>query len=468
MKQLCLIALLVSGCAPLPLAAQSALPAAPTPDITLAIQSAPMQAAPAPPNIAPSAPAPGNGQDLTRAQAEQLAIRDNPRITASKLLALAQHQVVREARAADLPTLTGNVSAVDAEDGTRISAGSLTASRLITHAGAGGNLTQLITDFGRTHNLILSQKLSEEASKANALATAQDIVLATDTAFYNALTAQSVLQVALQTVNTRQATQTQINQMTVNNLRSTLDLSFANVNLSQAQLLQLDAQNNADAAMAQLDAVLGLDHTVVYHLVDDTAPIAPPPPTYDALVQQALQQRPDLQALNYDQQSSQKYARAEWEQMLPSISAAGTGGSVPVRNDQYYTANNWGAAGVNLNIPIFNGFLYSSQAKEAKFRATAASENARDLRDLIVRDVHTAWLDANTAYQRVGVTAQLVNEANMGFNLAQARYKLGLSSIVELSQAELQQTTAQIDNTEAEYGYRLSLANLNYQIGTMP
>ncbi len=204
-----------------------------------------------------SSPNPGQSQDLTRAQAEQLAIRDNPRITASKLLALAQHQVVREARAADLPTLTGNISAVDAEDGTRISAGTLTASRLLTHAGAGGNLTQLITDFGRTHNLILSQKLSEEASKANALATAQDIVLATDVAFYDALTAQSVLQVALQTVNTRQATESQIHQMATNNLRSTLDLSFADVNLSQAQLLQLDAQNNANAAMAQLDAVLG-------------------------------------------------------------------------------------------------------------------------------------------------------------------------------------------------------------------
>ncbi len=113
-------------------------------------------------------------------------------------------------------------------------------------------------------------------------------------------------------------------------------------------------------------------------------------------------------------------------------------------------------------------FSYSSQAKEAKFRATSASERTRDLRDVIVRDVHTAWLDANTAYQRVGVTAQLVKEANMGLNLAQARYKLGLSSIVELSQAELQQTTAQIDNTEAQYRYKLSLATLNYQIGATP
>jgi len=444
---------------PIMLPAQSALPSAPAPDLSLSMQAADPQA---------SNSAPGQLPLLSRSQAEQMAIRNNPRITASKLLALAQHQVVREARSSYLPTLNGNVSAVDTNDGSRISAGSLTASHLITHAGAGGNLTQLITDFGRTHNLVLSQKLTEEASSANALATTEDIVLATDTAFYDALTAQAVLQVAKQTVNARQATQTQISQLTRNNLRSTLDLSFADVNLSQAKLLQLDAQNNADAAMAELDAVLGLDHSIVYQLVDDTTALEPPPPSYDSLVQQALQQRPDLQALNYGEQSAQKYARAEWEQMLPSISAAGTAGSVPVRDDEYYTSNWWGAVGVNLNIPIFNGFLYSSQAKEAKFRAQAASEQSRDLRDRIVRDVHTAWLNANTAYQRVGVTAQLVKEADMGLQLAQARYKLGLSSIVELSQSELQQTSAQIDNTQAQYQYKLALATLNYQIGKTP
>ena len=185
------------GCSVCLLPAQSALPSAPAPDISAAAQAAAAQMTNA---------SPGQVQDLTRTRAEQMAIHNNPRITASKLLALAQHQVVREARSADMPTLNGNISAVQAEDGSRISAGSLTASHLFTHAGAGGNLTQLITDFGKTHNLILSQKLSEEASKANALATTEDIVLATDTAFYDALTAQAVLQVASQTVNTRQAT----------------------------------------------------------------------------------------------------------------------------------------------------------------------------------------------------------------------------------------------------------------------
>jgi outer membrane protein len=460
-KCCCLVATLFLLGTAGPLLAQSAatLPSAPVPDLNLAIQS--------------GAPSPAAGpqdqaETLTRVQAEQMAIHNNPRITASKLLAMAQHQVVNEARSADLPTANGEITGVDAHNGGRISAGSLTSSRLLTHAGAGGTLTQLITDFGHTHNLILAQKLSAEAANANALATTEDIVLAADSAFYDALTAQALLQVAKQTVATRQTTDTQVSQLTKNNLRSTLDLSFADVNLSQAQLMQLDAQDNADATMAALDEVLGLDHSVQYTVVDDATPLAPPPPAADPLIGEALSQRPDLQALTYNQQSTQKYARAEWQQMLPSINAAGTVGSVPTRTDQYYVSNWWGAVGVNMNIPIFNGFLYSSQAKEAQYRASAAAQNTRELRDRIVRDVRTAWLNANTAFQRVGVTAQLVKEANLGLQLAQTRYRLGLSSIVELSQAELQQTTAQIDNTNAQYQYRLSLAALNYQVGATP
>jgi outer membrane protein len=315
---------------------------------------------------------------------------------------------------------------------------------------------------------VASSKLEEKARNSSALATTEDVVVATDQAFYNALEAQALLKVAQQNVDTRQTTQTQVNQMTQNNLKSTLDLSFANVNLSQGKLLQLDAQNNADSTMAALDAVLGLDRQVIYELAENSAAAQPPPPDADQLIQLALQQRPDLQALSYDQQAAVRFSRAQRDQKLPSISAAGTVGSVPIRPDQYYTSNWWGGIGINMNVPIFNGFLFSAEAKEAAIRAQAASEQSRELRDQIVRDVRTSWLATNTAFQRLSVTAELLQEANLALTLAQTRYRLGLSSIVELSQAEFQQTDAAISNTNAQYQYRLALATLNYQIGATP
>ncbi len=108
------------------------------------------------------------------------------------------------------------------------------------------------------------------------------------------------------------------------------------------------------------------------------------------------------------------------------------------------------------------------EAKEAAIRAQASSERSRDLRDQIVRDVRTSWLAATTAFQRVSVTAELLQQANLAFTLAQTRYQLGLSSIVELSQAQFQQTDAAIGSANAQYQYRLALATLNYQIGATP
>jgi outer membrane protein len=119
--------------------------------------------------------------------------------------------------------------------------------------------------------------------------------------------------------------------------------------------------------------------------------------------------------------------------------------------------------GVNVGIPLFNGFLYSAKSREAHLKTQATQDRLLDLRNRISRDVRTSWLNANTAYQRLSVTQQLLDQAKLALDLAQTRYSLGLSSIVELSQAQLQQTQAQISNAQAGYDYRLSLAVLRYQ-----
>jgi len=85
------------------------------------------------------------------------------------------------------------------------------------------------------------------------------------------------------------------------------------------------------------------------------------------------------------------------------------------------------------------------------------------LRNRIVRDVRAAWLNANTAYNRLAVSQQCLQQANQALDLSQTRYKLGLGSMVELNQAQLQQTQAQIGNVQAGYDYRLALAALRYQ-----
>ncbi|MGC9292781.1 MAG: TolC family protein [Acidobacteriaceae bacterium] len=405
---------------------------------------------------------------LTRQQAEQIAIKNNPRISASKLVALAQHQIYRQTRSQYLPQFYGGMVGEQANEGSRDTIDGLRSTRLIPHAGGGVTMEQLITDFGHTSNLIASSKLYEKAQNSHAMATELDIVLVTDQAFYNTLEAMALIHTAEQTVKTRQNTQDLISELTKNKLRSDIDLAFADQDLAQAQLLLLDAQQQYQADLNALSAVLGYDHAMDFHLVDDSDTPPLPAPDADALVHLALQQRPDLMALDYNMQAAHKFSRAQHELLLPTINTTGVFGGTPVRDDKYFNSNWFGGVGVNLNVPIFNGFLYTAEASEADDRAKAAKEQLRNLRDRVVRDVSDAWLQTNTSYQKIGVTEKLLTAANLGLELAKARYQLGLSNIVELSQSQLQQTQAAIQNINARYEYELSLAALSYQIGNMP
>jgi outer membrane protein len=413
-----------------------------------------------------SPPAAPTDDDLTRQQAEQLALKNNPRISVAALIALAQKQVVRETRSGELPSLYGNGAGVGAEEATRLSSTGVTASRLLNHVGAGIQLNQLITDFGRTPNLVASSSLQAKAAEQNAEATREDIVFATDLAFYNALEAQATLQVANSTLNERQNVGDQINALTASKLKSTLDQSFAQVNLSQAKLLVLDSRNQADAAMASLNEVLGTTTDNRYHLVDDPALPTPIADSAEAVIALALQQRPDLKALQLAHDADVRFSRAQHEQSLPTISTLGIVGGTPVGSATYFTQDWYGAAGVNVSIPIFNGFKFHAEASEADLRAKASNEQSRQLMDRIVRDVRTAWLAATTAQQRMSVTAELLKEANTALDLAQTRYQLGLSSIVELSQAQLQQTQAQIEDANAHFEYEADLSTLRFQSGS--
>jgi len=252
-------------------------------------------------------------ESTTPTDAERLVLKNNPRITASHLLALAAGQVTRETRSGELPQISAAITATKAEDGSRIGADGLSDSHLYAHAGTGGSLSQLMTDFGHTRNLVATSKL----------------------------------------------------------------------------------------------------------------------------------------------------------QHLPTISALAIGGITPVAPDGIFVPNWYAAARVNLTLPLFTGFRIDAQAQEARLRQKAAERQAQDLSDSIARDVRVAALNAQTAFRRIAVAGQFRKQTAQALALAQTRYKLGLSSIVELSQAQLQSTQAAVAAVNARYDYLLALRSLDYARGQL-
>jgi outer membrane protein len=400
---------------------------------------------------------------LTVADAEGLAHRNNPRVTIARLDALASAQTTREVKSALYPSLAANLTGVAAHQGGRVTAGGLNNPVIYDRAAGGLVANQLITDFGRTSNLVATSELRAQAEDERAMATTAQILLAADRAFYGALGAQALLRVAQQTVAARRDVADRVQALADSKLKSDLDASFAQVNLAEGNLLLLDAESNEKAARADLSAVLGFSDLQNFELVDENSASVAPPADVEFLVAEALSRRPEVAALDLDARAAEKFHLAEKDLQLPNIRAAGVVGGAPYRND---ILSPWyGAIGINVEIPIFNGFLFGARSAESDLRARAARERLNDLKNTVARDVRTSWLDASAAYARLAVSRRLLEQANLALSLAKTRYDLGLSSIVELSQAQLQQTRAEIDDTEARYRYLMAEASLRYQVG---
>jgi len=140
------------------------------------------------------------GASLTRRQAEALALKNNPQITVAKLRALEAGQYVREQRSALLPTAYLSLTGADASNNARIAAGGLNNPIIFPRAAAGATFSQLVTDFGRTTNLVSSAQSSAKAEEENSAATTAQIVVTVDQIFYNALETRALLRVAQQTL----------------------------------------------------------------------------------------------------------------------------------------------------------------------------------------------------------------------------------------------------------------------------
>ena len=401
---------------------------------------------------------------ISLTQAEEIAVRQHPQIASAAMTADASGFAVKEARAAYYPTLSATATGVGSEHNSVLSAGAVTTSSIYNRAASGVVANQLLTDFGRTASLEQTAKLRTGSQNQKIIAVRAQVRVDVRDAYYQALAAESVLKVARATLDLRRLTLRQVSALAQSALRSTLDVSFAQVNVSQAELDLYRAENDMQASHTRLSAAMGYDRDQPFSLVDE-ALSAKLPSDIDGLIAEAERERPDLASLCLDRDAMERYADAEKRLRNPTIVVAAVVGVAPVRDEKL--PESYTAAGINVNIPVFNGGLFKARRQEAESRAAAAGKDVDALALRIARDVRIAWLDAQDAFRRIDVTARMVSEANEALRLAQARYDAGLGSIVELNQAQVNQTAAEIAAASAKYGYLTRRAILDYTIGAL-
>jgi len=407
-----------------------------------------------------------NSQSLTLSDAETVALTNQPRMLAAQLRARAYTQRVFEARAGFLPTVGFNTTGVRVADaGTSTAAGNITTSSISDRFAYGGNLTQLITDFGRTSALVSSARSTAEAQSDLATLTRAQVRLNVREAYYQVLGAEAVLRAAQAAQANRQLISRQLSELAKSQLRSTLDVNFANVLESEAELAVVRAQSAVAQQRVRLATTMGLQQPITVPLNDvsltkDALPFSP-----DDLLRQAQSQRADIKAVQAEQHAAQQFATAEKRLSYPTLNLLAAAGDIPFHDHTLH--DNYAVAGFNLNIPVFNGGLFSARRNEATLEASAQNRDVQQLQLEVSEQVRDAWYRADEAYNSLDVNARLVAQSKEALRLAQDRYEAGLGSIVELNEAQLNETSAEISAADATYTYLTNRAELDFAAGLL-
>src|SRR5438093_10070931 len=268
---------------------------------------------------------------LTLSEAKTMALTVHPQILAAQNEPAYTNEQITVSRAPYFPTVSADLTGTQGNELARIGAGAFSASRLFNRFGQGMVFSQIVTDSGRTKNLVAGSRLQAAASSQNFQATRYDVLLEVTRAYFATLHAQGLVRVAQATVDARQLLLDQVTTLANNNLKSQLDVSFADVNVSEAKLLLLRAQDTVQSSLADLTRALGSDQQMNYQLMDE--PLAQGPPDRpDALVMEALNNRPEIASFRAASQAAMRFAQAEKDLARPSVTVLGAAGFLPVIN----------------------------------------------------------------------------------------------------------------------------------------
>jgi outer membrane protein len=400
-------------------------------------------------------------------QAESIALQQAPVLGRAYFDTQAAKEVVREARSGLFPQVAGDVTAVGT-NATNIrlgASGALNQPLILNRQSDGINVAQLIFDFGRTLNLTAAAKFQALSKAQQQELVKAQVLLEVDRTYFNVLKAQALLGVANQTVTSRQAVYDEIAALAKSKLKSDLDQTYARANLEQANQLVLQAKNAVEVAYAELSDAMGFGAVEKFSLSDPPL-FRFPEETVGLLVAKALQIRPEVVALRDEVNGAQRQAVAEMEARFPKIEALGSAGRTTVGNSS--VLGTYAAAGIDVQVPLWTGGLLSARQKEATLRASAQQKSLEQEENQVVKEVNSSWFTAFTALKNIGVAEQLAASAQQALELADAEYRAGQTSIIELSQAQLNALQAEIAAASAKYDYQIDRVQLEYQCGTLP
>ena len=394
--------------------------------------------------------------DLQRCIA--IAVKRQPNILAALNTVRVNESRVGQAKANYYPQV--NLSAGYSKNYTGSSSSVYGSNSPYNDYSSSVTLSQNIYDFDKTSTQVKIQNLNRDSSQQDMANVTSQIVFSVKQTYYALLQAMKNRDVAIETVRQFQHHLEQAKGFFEVGIKPKFDVTKAEVDLSNAKLNLLTAENNVKLARVNLNNAIGLPEAPPFSIEDNLA-FQPYEIPFEEALKKAYAGRPDLQSLLLKKASQEKTIDLAKKGYYPYL----TGNASYGYEGQSFPVDKGWAVGATLNVPIFSGLSTKYQVEEAQASLAVLKANEETLRQSIYLDVQQAWLNLQVAKDKISTAELSVRQANENLDLANGRYAAGVGNPIEVTDSLVAQSNSKTAHVGALYDYRIAQASIEKAMG---
>ncbi|ACC98727.1 Outer membrane efflux protein [Elusimicrobium minutum Pei191] len=325
---------------------------------------------------------------------------------------------------------------------------------------AGLSASMNIFSFGKNYLTFRAQQLNYTSAGFDYQTTLNQMVFDVTEAYYNLVYAIISVDVFKTSVQRFEQQLAQAQSFFNVGIRPKIDVTNAEVNLNNAKLNLIRAQNSVRTAYAVLNNLMGLQKVEFYDVDKDLTFekyfISPE----DAL-SNAYKNRPDLASAVAKTDSAKATLNAARAEYFPDINATASYGASGANS--LSTEN--GSVGINASWALFTGLKTTKKAQEAKASYSTSVYNQESVRQQIIKELTQAYANLTQSEEAIPVAGLNVEKARENLALANGRYKVGVGNSIEVKDAEYSFSEAELSYAQALTEYRIAKANILKSMG---
>lgn len=321
-------------------------------------------------------------------------------------------------------------------------------------------LQQMLYDFGVTQNQATIRRIDYQGYRETLAGTINDIIYQTKDAYFNLLYAFEQRRVAKDNVEKFEMFYNQAKAFYEIGVNPKVDVTIAEVNLSNAKLQYIQADNAVNLAVAKLNNIMGVPFIDKYN-VTERLKYKPVEVSFDEAIRIARDARPELKVAALKVAGAHQTVNLVKKAWFPNVSVEGQ----YQRGGKKWNSNYGYNFGAYLNFPMINGMLINNEIKEAKYLYDKELASAKSTQNNIYLEIQQAYLNLEEKRQQMPVAQLQVKQAKENYELSFGRYKVGEGNPTELKDAQISYQTAQLSYYKALYEYNSAKAALERAVG---